>query len=156
LSVDVGGSLRYVALLRGVNVGKKKVEMPSLKQAFLDLGFSDVRTLLNSGNVVFNAPAGDSLIPTIERKLHETFGFEISVLVRTLDDVRALVASEPFKSADSNAKRFVTFTGPRTGEVCSVIAADAQTTELMMELQKQYGQGITTRNWNTVVKMVEL
>jgi uncharacterized protein (DUF1697 family) len=149
-------SLRYVALLRGVNVGKKKVEMPRLKQAFEDLGFSDVRTLLNSGNVLFDAPASDSLVPAIEHKLHEMFGFEISVLVRTLDEIRALVASEPFKSAGANTKHFVTFTGLRTGEVCSVIGAAAQTTELMMELQKQYGQRITTRNWNTVIKMVEL
>jgi uncharacterized protein (DUF1697 family) len=149
-------SLRYVALLRGVNVGKKKVEMPRLKQAFEDLGFSNVRTLLNSGNVLFDAPASDSLVPAIEHKLHETFGFEISVLVRTQDDIRTLVASEPFKSAGPNTKHFVTFTGLEPGEVCSVIAADAQTTELMMKLQKQYGERITTRNWNTVVKMLEL
>lgn len=146
----------YVALLRGVNVGKKKVEMARLKQAFDDLGFSDVRTLLNSGNVLFDAPSSDSLIPVIEQKLQETFGFEIPVLVRTADEIRALVAAEPFKGAGPNSKRFVTFTGPRTGEVCTAIAAEAQTTEFMMELQKQYGPRITTRNWNTILKMVDL
>jgi uncharacterized protein (DUF1697 family) len=150
------GSVRYVALLRGVNVGSRKVEMLRLKQAFEDLGFANVRTLLNSGNVVFEAPSGGSLIPAIEHRLQETFGFEIRVLVRTLDAIRTLVASDPFKSAGAKSKRYVTFTGPRSGEVCSVIAAGAQTTDLMTELQRQHGPGITTRNWNTVVKMLDL
>jgi len=154
--VEMSGSCRHVALLRGVNVGGKKVEMVRLKQAFEVLGFSNVRTLINSGNVVFDAAAGETLIPAIEHKLRETFGFEIRVLVRTRDAIRAPVASEPFKGAGADTKTFVTFTSPLSGEVCSVIATDAKTTDLMTELQRQHGQGITTRNWNTVVKLAEL
>jgi uncharacterized protein (DUF1697 family) len=154
--VRESGSLRHVALLRGVNVGGKKVKMARLKQAFEDLGFANVRTLINSGNVVFDAAAGGTLIPTIEHKLLETFGFEIRVLVRTQDAIRSLVASQPFKGAGADTKSFVTFTGPLSGEVCSVIALDAKTTDLMTQLQKQHGQGITTRNWNTVVKLAAL
>lgn len=147
-------TVRHVALLRGINVGKgKRVEMSRLVRAFEELGFSSVKSLLNSGNVLFDAPATDSLIPTIERKLGETFGFEIPVLVRRRDALRALVASDPFRSADPTAKRFVTFTGPTSGEVCSAIPAEAQTTEAMADLQRQHGPGITTRNWNTVVKL---
>lgn len=147
-------TVRHVALLRGINVGKgKRVEMPRLVRAFEDLGFSGVKTLLNSGNVLFDAPATGSPIPAIERKLRETFGFEIPVLVRRQDEIRALVESDPFRSADPTAKCFVTFTGPTSGEVCTAIPADAQTTEMMADLQKRHGPAITTRNWNTVVKL---
>src|SRR5207249_1401899 len=126
--------------LRGINVGRgKRVEMSRLARAFEELGFTDVKTLLNSGNVLFDAPTADSLIPTIERKLRETFGFEIPVLVRRQDEVRAIVESDPFRDADATAKRYVTFTGPTSGEVFTAIPADAQTNEAMADLQRQHG-----------------
>src|SRR5579872_5223359 len=90
--------MTYVALLRGINVGgKHKVEMVKLKQAFERLGFKDVRTFINSGNVVFQAEGTDEakLTKTIEAALEREFGFLIKVLVRSRDEIRQLVEALP-------------------------------------------------------------
>jgi uncharacterized protein (DUF1697 family) len=77
--------MTYVALLRGINVGgNKKVEMPRLRATFERLGFGDVRTYINSGNVVFTATESERgrLVHAIEDAIEEDFGMPIKVLVR--------------------------------------------------------------------------
>ena len=73
---------RYIALLRGVNVGgKNKISMAELKQGFEALGFGEVRTHLNSGNVVFSCDAAEELGQRIQTMILERFGLDVPVLV---------------------------------------------------------------------------
>lgn len=85
----------YVALLRGINVGgKKRVEMARLRESFERMGFSDVQTYINSGNVIFRhdrAPDESA----IEKALESEFGFAIKVVVRDRKNIQAVVEALP-------------------------------------------------------------
>ncbi len=90
--------MKYLALLRGINVGGNcKVEMPRLKQVFESSGFSNVLTYINSGNIIFEAPARpkDKLARAIEKTLKKSFGFEIKTLVRTASEIQKLSKGIP-------------------------------------------------------------
>ena len=106
-------ALTYLALLRGVNVGGKNcLAMKELATLFVITGCSDVRTFIQSGNVVFRAPASlysflsDALPELIERR----FGFHVPVVLRTSDELAAVVAGNPFlKSGAPEAALHVAF-----------------------------------------------
>lgn len=88
----------YVAWLRGINVGGNRlVPMAQLRTCFEDLGFESVSTYINSGNVIFKAPAGKSvaLEPKIEKELTKRFKHEIAVVVRSLAEMEKVVAKIP-------------------------------------------------------------
>ena len=88
----------YVALLRGVNVGgKSMVSMAALKGCFEQLGFADVKTYINSGNVIFHAEQGDSqsLATQIETALDQMFNQSIRVLIKAREELRELVTAIP-------------------------------------------------------------
>lgn len=88
-------STKYVALLRGINAGgNRKVEMARLRQLFEGLGFKNVKTYINSGNVIFDAemePSSEQIQQTIE----ETFGFDVPTLVLPGDDVVRIAKAIP-------------------------------------------------------------
>ena len=89
---------RYVAFLRAVNLGgKTKVSMSELKAAFADMGFEEVLTILNSGNVLFSAKDTDknSIRSRIENRLCEEFGFEIPVYITELEVLRNMLEHMP-------------------------------------------------------------
>ncbi|MCB9816806.1 DUF1697 domain-containing protein [Candidatus Nomurabacteria bacterium] len=86
---------RYVALLRGINVGgNNKVEMKKLKVMFEDMGFGDVSTYINSGNVLFSA-AEVVDVTSIETEIEKTFGFFVRTLVREKKDILKIVEAVP-------------------------------------------------------------
>lgn len=173
---------RFVAFLRGVNVGGKLVSMEKLRQTFEDLGFGNVKTLLNSGNVVFDALDFDkaALSSKIEQLLEEMFGFKIIVILKTTSEIQDLVKSEPFKEIEvtEQTRLYVTFLkyrpNPKTnsqstrkdfqilkvedGMVLSVVRLSLNfgTTEAMKILETEFGKDITTRNWNTILKITTL
>jgi len=168
--------------LRGINnVGSKRVTMAALKSAFESMGFKNVRTVLASGNVVFETSGRDPhLDMTISRGLEKAIGFPVRVVLRTIRELRAVIEADPFKSAPSgpDVKMYVTFLAEKSkdvfrsklptppkgilivrvgpGEVYSVvgISPDARTPELMAFLEKAFGRGITTRNWRTIRRIV--
>ncbi len=170
-----------VAMLRGINnVGSKRVTMAALKAAFEAMGFKNVRTVLASGNVIFDAPGkGTALERSIAGGLEKALGFTVRVFVRTVREIRAIVTSDPFRSMPSgpDIQLYVTFlarkgsaTAPvrlpeppknvrivrvAPGEIYSrvEVSPGAGTPELMAFLDKALGQGGTTRNWRTVVKL---
>lgn len=90
--------MQYVALLRGINVGgNNRVEMSRLKTVCESLGWSNVRTYINSGNVIFShdeVPTA-TLAAQLEHALHTVFGFAIKVLVKTQDELAAVIAATP-------------------------------------------------------------
>jgi uncharacterized protein (DUF1697 family) len=89
----------FISLLRGINVGgSKPVHMDTLAGVYIGLGFSHVRTYLQSGNVVFTAPLGDSarMASQIEAGVEAKFGFHAEVFIRQPQDFQGLLANNPF------------------------------------------------------------
>jgi len=178
---------KYVAFLRGINVGGHTVKMAELKKAFEALGFRNVRTILASGNVVFEVAGGDraALARKIEAALGKRWGFDIPAAVRSAEDLQALVAADPFKGivVTLETRLYITFLGEKTdsslklpysspekdvrifrvssGELASVLTLSPSregpgrgTPELMTVLEKAFGKNVTTRNWNTIKKLL--
>lgn len=90
---------KYLALFRGVNVtGANKLPMKELAAIFTDAGCRDVRTYIQSGNVVFNASAkiAAQTPVAIRRKVLDRFGFEVPIVMRTVDEIGAVLSSNPF------------------------------------------------------------
>ena len=93
---------RYAALLRGINVGGHKVAMATLRDEFAALGFNDVTTVVNSGNVVCTSTSkakAASLETRIERHLREVLGYDVATFLRTDREIAELAALEPFAGA---------------------------------------------------------
>ena len=92
----------YIALLRGVNVsGHHRIKMDRLRATFLELGFRNVRTYFQSGNVVFDsgATATSALGRRIEAQIQRDFGFRVPVIVRTPKEMATVVKHNPFLNA---------------------------------------------------------
>lgn len=105
---------RYIALLRGINVGKaKRVPMADLRALMEALGFAGVRTLLNSGNAVFDAAGGSaaSHAKKLRAAIHEKTGVDCEVIVKTAADLAAAIAEHPLRRhANDDARLLVMFT----------------------------------------------
>jgi uncharacterized protein (DUF1697 family) len=103
---------RYAALLRGVNVGGINLRMADVKAVFEGLGFGNVRTVLASGNVLFDSdrPAAETK-PLIEQALGERFGYTAWVHVLELDVIRALLSGFPFDAEREGWHPYVVFIG---------------------------------------------
>ena len=173
--------ITYVAFLRGINVGGNKIiKMADLAKAFASLGFTNVKTLLASGNVVFDAAnAKAATAPVIEAKLEKALGKKVGVLLRTGQEIQAMVAAPPFKgiTVTPATRLYVTFLSEKPKSTLKIpyespekdfrilrLSADAVfsvltlspkrgTTDAMNILEKEFGKAITTRNWNTIVKI---
>lgn len=97
---------RYVAFLRAINVGGRRVKMAHLRKLFEALGFSDVETFIASGNVIFDSPAEDTrkLEQRIEGHLRESLGYEVASFVRSASELRNISRHQPFDPSDPNAE----------------------------------------------------
>ena len=97
---------RYAVLLRGINVGSaKRVAMADLKELLTDAGFEDVRTHLNSGNVVLT---GKSAPPKrIEKAITDRTGLSVSCVVLTAKQLRAIIDGHPFADVATNGSRMM-------------------------------------------------
>jgi uncharacterized protein (DUF1697 family) len=91
---------RYVAFLRGMNLGKRRIKNDELRAEFESLGFEDVVTFRASGNVIFGAPeqSESALTKTIERGLGDALGYEVPVFLRSCREVAAIADQEPFSA----------------------------------------------------------
>ena len=90
---------RYVAFLRGMNLGKRRIKNEELRAEFEALGFEDVATFRASGNVIFSVGrSGEAaLVEKIEKGLGEALGYEVTTFLRSIAEVAAIAAQEPFK-----------------------------------------------------------
>jgi uncharacterized protein (DUF1697 family) len=102
---------RYIALLRGVNVGGITVKSAPLAGVFRDLGFTEVRTVLASGNVVFETPSSNraALKRRIEQALADAFGYDAWIVLTTVDHVREVVDAFPFDADDAGRQPYAVF-----------------------------------------------
>ncbi|MEU4659076.1 DUF1697 domain-containing protein [Streptomyces sp. NPDC023723] len=175
----------YAALLRGINVGgSRKVPMADLRALLEELGYGEVRTHLQSGQAVFSAGSGDeeSLAAGLAAAIERRFGFAVDVIVRDHAYLRAVVDACPFPAAELAPRQLhVTyFSAPvdagrfahidqaaclpeefRLGDRALYLYAPnglgrSKLAELLSRPRVTKGVVATTRNWNTVVKLVEL
>lgn len=174
--------IRHAAFLRGVNLGKRQVKSADLAAAFTAMGFANVKTLLASGNVLFDAEPAEVKQDAIEAALQQRFGFEIGTVLRTQEQLRALVALDPFagRAEDDDTKLYVTFLADPVGKTlpmpCAVeddfAVVKLTEHEVFMlafrNAEGRYGLGMdlvhkhfgkkrlwTSRNWNTVLKAAQ-
>jgi uncharacterized protein (DUF1697 family) len=173
----------YVAFLRGINnIGSKTVKMDELKRIFEATGFKNVKTILASGNIVFETtiPETCTIITKTERQLEKKLGYKVNMVLRTLDELRLLVKSNPFSqikitpqtkllltflSEKSTGRLKVPYKSPGndfiimriTGnEIYSVVnlLPGKRPYRIISFLEKEFGNKITNRNWNTILKVV--
>jgi uncharacterized protein (DUF1697 family) len=174
----------YVSMLRGINVGgKKRIQMQQLVALYESLGLANVRTYVQSGNVVFDSAAADAsrLARLIEDGITKTFGFPVAVLIRTKDELARVIENNPFvkqKGIDVD-KLHVTFLSdlPDGAGLDQVRAAGDQADSFVVTDREVYlycpnGYGrtklsndffekklrvtATTRNWRTVTALLQI
>ncbi|MEV4380046.1 DUF1697 domain-containing protein [Streptosporangium sp. NPDC049644] len=175
----------YAALLRGINVsGHKKVPMAELRTLLTELGHGDARTYLQSGNAVFTSALGDekALAAQLEQAVEEHFGFGVDVLVRDHAYLKAVADTCPFPAASLEgrqlhvtyfsepvaASRFASLDAARylpeefrLGDRALYLYAPdglgrSKLAEALAKPAHTNGVIATSRNWNTVVKLVQL
>ena len=175
---------RHVAFLRAVNVGGRGVvRMADVAAAFAAAGAAGVRTFIQSGNVLFDAPAGGlaALRPALHREMARLLNAEPVIVFRTLRDVEALVEEAPFgrRTQDASLKLYVVFLAaapartpafplrlPR--EALEAIGMRGRDVLLVSRrkpngmygfpanwIESELGAAATARNWSTVWKLVE-
>lgn len=99
--------MKYAAFLRGINVGgKNKVKMETLREVCGTLGFENVKTYINSGNVIFeNAESDDKkLAERIEKAIEKEFSLSIRVMVRSIAEIEEIIKNNPFDGQFENDK----------------------------------------------------
>ena len=168
----------YIAMLRGINVsGHKVIKMERLREAFESLGFRNVKTYLQSGNVVFEAGKNspDTFSERIGKMIWRDFGFAVPVLLRTSKEMERIIHQNPFfkKAGIDDSKLHVTFlsgAAPNTAEesLGALVVKPEQfhinAREIYLYCPNGYGRsklsntaieqklglGATTRNWKSV------
>lgn len=180
---DYGASVsstRWVALLRGINVGRaRQVAMPRLAEILGDAGYGDVRTHLRSGNVLLTSPLGEQeLAAALAGAIEAEFGFAVPVVLRTATELAAVLAHDPLGGSATDPSRYsVTFlpAPPDAARVAALPPPEAgeyalHGRELYLWLpegmarspmgtwpwDRLLGVAGTNRNWNTVRKLAEL
>ena len=172
-------SKRYIALLRGVNVGRaKRIAMADLRKLIADLGYRDVRSVLNSGNVVFSGP--DKPLDTVAAEVEEALVLKLGVAARALvlgcEELDAIIAGNPLLDKADDHSRLLTFilSGAHSREAIAALCEQdwAPGAAALGEraayvwcpggildsaaaaaLGKQLGDATTSRNWSTLLKL---
>lgn len=175
---------KYVALLRGINVGgNNKIKMTDLKACFEENGFTDVVTYIQSGNVIFSAPQSSvsSLAQKLEQSLGNTFSYDAKVVVITENDLRSVVAKAPkgFGAKPADFRYYVIFlkepltadealrtiplkegvdqAWPGPGAIFHQrVEAKATQSYLNRLVAMPMYKNMTIRNWNTTTKLLAL
>ena len=175
--------MRYAALLRGINVtGKNMIKMETLRATFELLGFTDVKSYINSGNLIFETAKTDDA--KLAKKIHDAiqaeFGFNISVMVRTMAEIEEVVAWDPFAGQfESHKDVHVFFLNEQlTAEQEAYLLEQGNENEIFAIcgrhvvcllkihitdsavgkgfIDKKLKVAATGRNWRTVTKLAEM
>jgi uncharacterized protein (DUF1697 family) len=166
-----------VALLRGINLARtRRIPMARLREVLAERGHQDVRTLLQSGNVVLESdeePA--ALAARLATEIEEEFGFEVPVVARTAEELAAVVAADPLGDVATDPTRYlVTFLSAEPEAVPETDVAPERFVIVGREAYSWHPEGLqrsrlaalltdrtlgvtaTARNWNTVTKLLAL
>jgi uncharacterized protein (DUF1697 family) len=173
---------RQIALLRGINIGpRNRVSMPDLRAWLERDGYADVRTLVQSGNIVLSAKGKPATLErALEKLLADELGLDLEVVVRTRDELADAIARNPFPHATETPKWFqVSFLSqaPSTEVAEALNGGDFSPEEVRVDGREVYawhpngiqrseltksltdrklGVTATARNWNTVTKLLEM
>jgi uncharacterized protein (DUF1697 family) len=174
---------RYIALLRSVNVASHgRLSMADVTQSFLALGYADVSTYIQTGNIFFKSPgkSASKLASDIEGQLELDFGSSPAVILRTIPELTRVAATSPFPAQGADPSRHhVTFLAeePSPDRLDAFSPPASAHDELVIigrevfvhtpdgygnsklngaMLERRLGVVSTTRNWNTVTKLCEL
>jgi uncharacterized protein (DUF1697 family) len=173
---------RLVVLLRGINLGSRnRISMPKLREALEDAGYDDVRTYLQSGNVVLTSAASAKQVGRdCERLVADRFGLEIAVVARTRKELAEVVRRNPLARVAKDPKRYqVSFlekkpTSQIVRELEEVATGQEEVVSIGREIYAWHpagvarsklwarlagnnlGMTVTARNWTTVTKLLEL
>ncbi len=178
----IAAMVKYILLLRGINVGgHHKLPMSGLKEALKKLGMTSIVTILNSGNAVFEYKKEKTakIEEMIASHLEKTFGFPVPSIVRTLDEIITASQEECFSKIKSDRERhqYISFSKNKLEpkiklpwkskdesfeilkvtdkEIFSILYLDkGKSVKGMEELEKLFGKDLTTRNLNTVQKLL--
>lgn len=171
----------YIAFLRGINVGGQKIiKMEKLKDIFESLQFQNVKTYIQSGNVIFESTEeGSDVLCKIETGLESVLGYKVTSILRTADELEEVIRQNPFSESGDFEKQYVTFLHREP----NVEAADRLMSykndvddfcvinrEVFLLCGKGYGKTklsnhfleskldvlATTRNWKTINKVLNL
>jgi uncharacterized protein (DUF1697 family) len=118
---DIESMPKYIAFLRAINVGGHVVKMDQLRHLFEGLGFSNVETLIASGNLIFDSKSrtAQTLEKKIEDYLEEALGYKVATFIRSPSDLAALVQYKPFVESELNAEGntlYIGFLGKRPSD----------------------------------------
>ena len=170
---------KYICLLRGINVGGKNViKMAELREALPEIGWSDAETYIQSGNIVFNAKAADAKPVKVAGLIKDEWGYDVSAMIVTSRRWLQLVANDPFERLE---KKFVHLTllgaKPKKEFRDAVLRTDIGDDLCELEgdclylycpngysktkltnsfLERKLKTSATTRNWNTVLKLLRM
>jgi uncharacterized protein (DUF1697 family) len=174
--------VKHVVLLRGINLGAhRRVAMPELRELLSDAGFEDVRTYVQSGNVVLESKLSSAKVAERCRELiSKRFGFEVPVVVRTRTELAKVVSRDPLGDVAENPKRYqVSFLSerldPKVVERLNELAVESEgfvvdgrelyawhpdgvaRSKLWNEIAgPRLGVSATARNWTTVMTLLEM
>jgi len=174
----------YISILRGINVsGSKKIKMTDLKALYEKLGFQDVQTYIQSGNVIFKNKKADKLAikNKIEFEILDQYGFAVPVMVLVIQELNDVFANNPFanKRMEDISKLHVTFLEktPKNELLSNILNIQKSSDEFIIKekaiylfcpngygrtkltntfFEKKLKTTATTRNWKTLCKLVEL
>jgi uncharacterized protein (DUF1697 family) len=175
--------ITYVAMLRGINVsGQKIIKMERLRTMFEDMDFGNVRTYVQSGNVIFEtAELASGLSAKIQKRILKDFGFDVPVLTKSAKEMTDIVKHNPFvkDKAIDQTRLYVTFLSddpPKNAlELIQPLAAGEEQVRIVGRavylycpntygntklsnnaIEKKLTCGATTRNWNTTKTLLEM
>jgi uncharacterized protein (DUF1697 family) len=173
----------YIALLRGINVGgKNKLPMKELVELFAEAGCSNVRTYIQSGNVVFGASASvrKRLAPTIEQRIKKEYGYSVPIILRSAEELVGIVKANPFlkqKRDPETLHMMFLATEPSASKIATLDPKRSPTDQYRVVGQDVYlycphgmgktklsnawfdsklGTVSTVRNWRTVLTLLDL
>jgi len=176
--------ITYVAFLRGINVGGHKlIKMADLVRIFTSAGCREVRTYIQSGNVIFTSALTDTdyLTNKLEAALTKALGYQVPMFLKTLPELKAIVRRDPFKAfvTETDAMRFIVFF---RGELPQQLKLPLSSTTDNLDvfaikhgaafviarrkkngscgfpngfIEKQFGLLATTRNWSSLNKIIK-
>jgi uncharacterized protein (DUF1697 family) len=172
---------KYIAFIRGINVGGIVLKMDDLKKILDHAGFKKIQTYIQSGNAIFESSITN--IPEIEKKIKSGIfkesGLDIVVIVKTKEELEKITASHPFEEKDNQKGLYITIlnTQPIENKVRELMDLKSDVDKFILKgdiVYSYYGDGYgkskftnnyienklsasgTTRNWNTMKKIAEL
>ena len=170
----------YIALFRGINVGGKNIlPMKGLVEILEDMGSEDIKTYIQSGNVVFRIKQGktNKIAEEISLKILENYSFEPKVLLLESDDLHAAIDNNPFDTKDGKVLHFFFLASdPESPDLehLGAIKSDSEEfklvknifylyapdgigrSKLAAKVEQRLGVPVTARNWNTIFKLISI